>query len=356
MRDTGDPARVNIALVGAGTIAASYVEGLQASPGFEVTLVCSSSGASARALAAEHGLRASSLDTILRDPEVDYVLNLTPADEHVPLTRACLEAGKSVYSEKPLAGSLEEADALIALAEQRRLLLACAPATLLWPPLATAREMVVQDRLGAIVGACTTLVYPGPQLFHPAPGRLFGALAGPLRDMGVYQVTALLALLGPVKLVSAFASRARDERTVMVGPDAGATFPVVAQTHVHAQLIHTTGAISSLMVSFDGYCARAPVLEVWGQRAGISLENWYAPDAKLSFSDQLGQRTEIALNGPAWSPQSLAIGPTSAWAEHHEGKEVTISARRARDALAVMVAMETSSQSNRTIELASRAP
>ena len=132
------PCEARIALIGAGSIGSRYVDSLRKAPGFDVVSVCSRNPVNAGRFASDKGLLAKSLENILTDPDINYILNLTPAAEHAAITAACLQAGKSVYSEKPLAHELSEADALIELADLRGLLLACAPATFLWPPLATA--------------------------------------------------------------------------------------------------------------------------------------------------------------------------------------------------------------------------
>lgn len=343
------PARV--ALVGAGSIAARYVEGLRATPGFSVTAICSQGGASATQFAHEHGLTAMTVAAMLADPAIDYVVNLTPAHAHEAVTRSCLDAGKSVYSEKPLATSLAAADALIALAARRGLLLACAPATFLWPPLATARRIVEQGMLGRIVGALTTLVYPGPELFHPHPAHLYAASAGPLHDMGVYQVAALIALLGPVTSVTAMASRARAEREMRVGPNAGQRFPVEAPTHCHALLKHEGGTISSLIVSFDATSPDPPVMLLYGQQGGLSLSRHHAPDADLSVSIWPNAAERMPLDGGEWTPAMFAIGITLAWSAHRAGHSVAASAERARATLATLLAIETATIEGRMVQL-----
>jgi predicted dehydrogenase len=335
-----------VALIGAGSIAGAYLDSLQATPGFTLVAIASRDGASAARLAAANGLRASGVADALAARDIDYVLNLTPADEHVAITRASLQAGKSVYSEKPLARDLAEADALIALAKRQGVLLACAPATFLWPPLTTVRRLVQEGSLGVVSGALATLVYPGPEIFHPNPGHLYAV--GPLFDMGVYQVTALIDLLGPVVAVSAMASRRSTERRILVGARAGEPFDVVAPTSIHAQLRHAGGAISTLIVSFDGVSALPPTLTLWGDKAGVTLDP-HAPDAVLTISEAIGTRRSLALDGPAWTPARWAIGASSAWRSFHTGDAVAASAERARHVLAVLLAIECASEKGRTI-------
>jgi predicted dehydrogenase len=73
---------------------------------------------------------APSLDALLADPEVTGVLNLTPAPFHHEVNVAALQAGKHVFSEKPIAGTVADAKASIALARERGLTFLCAPAVM----------------------------------------------------------------------------------------------------------------------------------------------------------------------------------------------------------------------------------
>lgn len=342
---------VRCALVGAGTIAARYVEGLRDTPGFEAVAVCARSAGSACTFAATHGLSATSFEDMLGDPGIDYVLNLTPAAAHEAVTRACLGAGKPVYSEKPLATTLEGADALIALAAARGLLLACAPATFLWPPYATARRLVADGRLGRVAGALSILAYPGPELFHPDPAHLYGPGAGPLHDMGVYQVTALVAVLGPVVAVSAMSGRALATRTVRTGPAAGRSFDVAVPTHIHAQLRHASGAVASLIVSFEALSAAESRLDLFGSNAGLSVVDAHAPTARLYLSEKPGEPREIPVDDPAFSAASWSIGATRAWRQFERGAPVDTSAARARQALAILLAIEHAAETGRTINI-----
>ena len=339
MRGPVPPAQ--IALVGTGSIAASYLEGLRHTPGFEVVAVCSRDPTNAAAFATAHDLVSYSFAEILADPAVNYVLNLTPADAHPATTEACLQAGKSVYSEKPLATTLAEADALISIADQRGLLLACAPATTLWPPLATAHRLVTEGTLGSLVGALATLVYPGPETFHANPAQFYLTAAGPLKDMGVYQINALCSLVGPVVSVSAMASRARTERKVQIGILAGASFAVDAPTHVSAILQHASGVISTIIVSFDGVSATPPRLELYGDIGGLCIENTHRPDAVLSLK-RAGRHEQITADGPLWSPAYKSIGPTSAWSAFHTDQPFAVNASRARHVLAILLSIEQS--------------
>lgn len=341
-----------MALVGAGTIAASYVTGLRATPGFDVVAICARSVDSAADFATRHGLVPMTFDAMLANRSIDYVLNLTPASAHEGITRICLLAGKSVYSEKPLAATLAAADALIALADEQRLLLACAPATFLWPPLATTRRLIAEGAVGQLVGGISSLVYPGPELFHPNPGHLYEAAAGPLHDMGVYQVTALMELFGPISGVAAMATRARDERVVLIGPDAGTRIPVETATHFHAQLRHINGAITSMTVGFDGVSPVPPFLHIFGRTGALVVDAMHTPNAAVRHCATSSDGVAVAI--PKWSDSMQSIGPASAWSSFHTGQKIETGAARARDVLAVLLAIDRAALESSFIEIAPR--
>ena len=86
----------------------------------------------------------------LLDDNVTLVLKLTNPRAHYETTRALLEAGKHVYTEKPLATRLDHARALVALAERRDLLLASAPCTLLNPVAQTVWKRLREDLIGPV--------------------------------------------------------------------------------------------------------------------------------------------------------------------------------------------------------------
>lgn len=340
------PAAV-IGLLGAGSIAEPYLKSLSLCEGFKVEAVASRSGDSAKALAAKHGLRALEVADLIADPQINLIVNATPAAVHASLTGACLRTGKHVYSEKPLAASVAGADALIALADRSGLMLACAPAVTLWPPLRTAALMAARGDLGALVGGFASLIYPGPEIFHANPQHLYGLGAGPLFDMGVYGLTALIEILGQVEAVQAMGSQVTTRRQIRSGPRAGDAFFAETPTTIVAQMRHRTGALSSVQFGFEAMGSRAPGLEIYGTRASLSLPRPYARDGEVWISEAPGTWRAAPLEGPPWREADWAIGVTSAWTAFHERQPFATNARRA-ETLALMCAIEAQcEQSNR---------
>ena len=124
--------RTRVAIVGCGYVADSYLKTFANHPELEVVGVMDRDQGRAFRLSSKYRLPVySTLDEVLADPRSKIVLNLTNPRSHFEISRASLEAGKHVYSEKPLAVDLPQAEELIAMAERLGLLLTSAPCSLL---------------------------------------------------------------------------------------------------------------------------------------------------------------------------------------------------------------------------------
>jgi predicted dehydrogenase len=211
------------------------------------------------------------VEELLAARDVELVLNLTPAQAHGEITRRALAAGKHVWSEKPLAATFAEARELAAVARREDALLACAPDTFLGASLQTARRLVDDGALGTIVGASCSFVTPGSELWHHNPEILFGKGAGPIYDEGVYFLTALVALLGPIAAVTAQARTVRRERTIAQGPRAGERFVAEMPTHYVATLAFRSGALATMTMSFEVRTTTQPPLELYGTDGSLRL-------------------------------------------------------------------------------------
>ena len=196
------------------------------------------------------------------------------------------EAGKHVYGEKPFALSVQEAQAVTAAANECGVQLGNAPDTFLGAGLQTARRLIEEGRIGTPISAKATFGYPGPDAWHPSPEFLFQEGGGPLLDMGPYYLTALVQMLGPVKTVSGFSSRAQGKRTIGSGPRGGETFDVTVDTQVLALLEFASGPIAAATFSFDAPTAFRE-LEVQGTEAVIRPPdpNYFAGSVFLCKKD-----------------------------------------------------------------------
>src|SRR6202043_4111175 len=120
----------------------------------------------ARAKADKFGIKALTIEALLRDPEVDIVVNLTTPNAHFEVSHAALTAGKHVFSEKPLCVSGQDGRRLVQEADRRGLKLGCAPDTFLGAGGRLAREMIEGGRVGRILAGSCFLMSHGMEHWH----------------------------------------------------------------------------------------------------------------------------------------------------------------------------------------------
>jgi predicted dehydrogenase len=251
---------VRIGILGCGHVSDQYFEGLALDDSLTVVACADLDRARAEQKAAEHGVpRTCSPDELLADAEVELIVNLTPPQAHAQVSLAAIEAGKHVWSEKPLATNLEDGRALVDAATRAGVRLGCAPDTFLGGGLQTAIKLVDDGWIGdTIAGGVAMVTEPGYESWHPDVGSFYREGGGPILDLGPYYVAALVAILGPVARVTSMARATFAERTVGVGPRRGERIPVEVPTHVTGALEFGTGAIVTLLVSWDVWATNLP--------------------------------------------------------------------------------------------------
>lgn len=219
--------------------------------------------------AEEYGIAHCTVDEMLADPEIDLVVNLTIPQAHFEVSRSILESGKHVYSEKPLAIEVEDGRALLDLAEEKALILGCAPDTFMGGGIQTCKKLVDDGWIGIPIGATVFMGYSGPESWHPAPAFLYHKGAGPLFDIGSYYLTALVALFGSIEKISGSAKITFPERTITSEPLYGEKIVVEEPTHVTAMLNFANGVTVTLTMSFDVSGSVIPNMELYGNKGTI---------------------------------------------------------------------------------------
>ncbi|WP_263705807.1 Gfo/Idh/MocA family protein [Shouchella tritolerans] len=217
------------------------------------------------------GVEAMEMDDFFANEDIDIVINLTTPSAHYVVHKRALEAGKHSYGEKPLALTLEEADELQALADEKGLLLGAAPDTFLGGGLQTCKKLIDDGWIGKPVSANGFMMSHGPESWHPNPDFFYKVGAGPMFDMGPYYLTALISLLGPIKRLTASAGKAYTERMITSAPKFGETISVETPTHLASVLDFENGAIATLVTSFDVWGSKTPNLEVHGTTGSLLL-------------------------------------------------------------------------------------
>jgi predicted dehydrogenase len=284
---------MNVGIVGCGVISKNYADNAAAFGSFELVACADLVRERAVELAAAHGLAVASIEELLADPAIQVVLNLTPSGAHGAVTRAALEAGKHVYTEKPLAIDVPEGVELLAQAERLGLRIGCAPDIFLGSAYQAARALIDEGAIGEPLAVSAAMLVGGANAWHPSPEQFFSDGAGPLLDMGPYYLTAIVALLGPVRRVAGFASVREPEREIMVGPRAGERFAVSTPTHASATMELDGGVTANLVASFEANDRYVCDFELHGTDAVVSLPDPNAFGGPLRIRANRGDWEEV---------------------------------------------------------------
>ena len=261
---------LRVGVIGCGNIVEQYLRTLPHLSRVRLVAAADLDPARAEQVAARvPGARALTVDELIADPDVDLVLNLTIPAAHHDIALRAIAAGKHVYGEKPLADTVEHAVDVLAAAEAAGVTVGAAPDTVLGPGIQTARRAVDDGLIGRPISATATMATAGHERWHPNPDFYYQPGGGPLLDMGPYYVTALVSLLGPVTSVVGAASRLRDERVIGSGARAGERIPVAVDTHVTGVLVHASGALSTITMSFDTVASAASRIEIHGESGSL---------------------------------------------------------------------------------------
>ncbi len=238
---------VKTAIVGCGAISDAYLNTMiNRFRILDVVGCCDRNPAKAQAAAQKHGIEVLSMEQILADDAIEIVVNLTAPVAHYPVIKQLLEGGKHVYTEKVLAVELEHGAELVKLADQKGLYLGAAPDTFLGSAIQTARYVVDSGLLGEITSCYCALTRDSDILNRAFPftarkGGGFGF------DVGIYYVTALLSILGPVKEVSGVVKTRKPERPHYSLEKFGDTFPVEGENLMSGILHFENGVIGNVL-------------------------------------------------------------------------------------------------------------
>jgi predicted dehydrogenase len=247
---------VKFGIIGCGNISNAYFNATKKFPILQIAAVADIDLARAQAKAEEHGVsKALSPEQLLADPEIEVVINLTIPNAHYSVCKAALEAGKHVHVEKPLAITREQGKELVDLARVRGLRLGAAPDTFLGGGHQTCRKLIDDGWIGEPVAATAFMMGRGHESWHPAPEFYYKAGGGPMFDMGPYYLTALVNMMGPIQRATGSARVTFPERTITSQPLYGTKITVDVPTHVAGVMDFASGAVATIITSFDVYGA-----------------------------------------------------------------------------------------------------
>jgi predicted dehydrogenase len=240
-----------------------------------VTAVADTVPGRAEAVAARFGIPAAfgSLSDMLDRADVDAVLNLTPIPAHAGLSLQILAAGRHLITEKPLATTMAEADAIMTVAQDAGVLVVCAPPNMIYPTRQEARRLVAAGAVGRVALAKVRSSHAGPAAmgWPLHPGWFYQDGSGPLFDVGVYGLHELTGILGPARRVTALSGITDRQRPVVGGPLDGQLIDVTADDNTVLLLDFGDSCFALADGTFNMHATRAPRMEIFGREGTLVL-------------------------------------------------------------------------------------
>jgi predicted dehydrogenase len=239
------PKKIKIGVIGCGSVSGQYLPHLDKCPFADVVSACDIKPERAKQRAERFKIpnQYPNIDAMLAGAAFDLLVNLTDMQEHEELNKKAIEAGKHVWSEKPMANTLAAGQALLKLAKEKKVRLWGAPCVVVSPQYRYMAEAINAGKLGKIAAAHADYGHEGPgwsAFFYEKGG-------GSLPDLAVYQLSTLTGLLGPAKSVMAMTSVVTPTRKVS---DKG-EIKVVAEDNAMVLMDHGHGIISHVQSGFN---------------------------------------------------------------------------------------------------------
>lgn len=214
---------MKIGVIGTGYVFDHYMTTLSRHPDIQIVAVTDRDVARARRVGEYYKLKVHpDTATLLADPEVETVANFTSIPSHYKVSRAALEAGKHVYSEKPLTTTMEEARDLADLARERGLRLSCAPSNVLSSTVqtmwkASAEGLVGRPRIVYAEFDDNPVYLLSPETWRSRSGAPWPYLheyeMGCTWEHAGYHLVWMCALFGPVRSVTTFSTVTLPDKT-----------------------------------------------------------------------------------------------------------------------------------------------
>ncbi|GLU48405.1 Gfo/Idh/MocA family protein [Nocardiopsis ansamitocini] len=284
-----------------GAIAAAFAQGLRAVGGARLTAVGSRTVEGADRFADQWGIpnRHGSLAGLAADPDVDVVYVATPHPAHHTATLACLEAGKHVLCEKPLAMNIRQATEMVEAARRNERFLMEAMWTRFAPATRAIKRLVDDGAIGELrvlnADFGNAVPYdPRHRIWAPELG------GGALLDLGVYPIALASFFLGELTVVGATGHRAPNG---------------VVDAQAAVVVVGAAGATGLLSCSLEAPLPNRVALA--GTLGRIEFDRWWCP-------------TEFTLHRNGRDPESFVF-PHRANGYEYEAEEV--AARIAEGAL-----------------------
>ena len=279
---------MKVGIIGCGNISETYFNCQKIFNNFEIIACADLNNDFATKSAEQFNVKAQSVDDILSNKEIGLIINLTIPSAHKEIIVKSLNAGKHCFSEKPLAMNMEEGLEIQKLSNEKKLYVGCAPDTFLGAAGQNARKLIEEDKIGKVVLGTFNLMSHGMEHWHPNPDFFFKPGAGPVFDVGVYYLTQLINLIGPVKSISSISGTATPERTITSEPRNGEKIVVETPTTLMGSLEFHNNAKIQFFCSWDVWKHKHSTIELYGLEGSMIVPdpNFFSGDILLSKKDE----------------------------------------------------------------------
>ena len=279
---------MRVGIIGCGNISETYFECQNLFNNFNVVACADINIEAAKKSAEKYNVNAFSVDDILSNEDVDLIINLTIPAAHKEIIIKSLNAGKHCFSEKPLAMSFSEGLEISDLANSKNLYVGCAPDTFLGAAGQKARSLIEDNSIGNVVLGTFNLMSHGMEHWHPNPDFFFKPGAGPVFDVGVYYITQLVNLIGPIKSISSLSGTATPERIITSEPRNGEKIKVETPTTLMGTLEFHNNAKIQFFCSWDVWKHKHSTIELYGLEGSMIVPdpNFFSGDILISHKEE----------------------------------------------------------------------
>lgn len=301
--------KIKVGVVGCGNISGIYFHNLtRVFKNLEVVACMDLIRERSESRAKEFGIpRVCDPDEFYRQEDIELVVNITTPKSHNEVDMLALRAGKHIYSEKPFGVTKAAAKPVIELAKEKNLLVACAPETFLGGGIQTCRKLIDDGLIGYPVAATAFMMCHGHESWHPDPEFYYEAGGGPMFDMGPYYLTALVSMMGPVKKVAGATNITFPTRTITSAKKNGKIIEVEVPTYVTGSLTFASGAIGTIITTFDVWNSQLPRIEIYGSEGTLMVPDPNTFGGPIFYSKPGMNWTEVPLEF-GYSDNNRGIG------------------------------------------------
>jgi predicted dehydrogenase len=295
------PDPVGVAIVGCGNIADRYALQINSYPHVKLLGANDIDSSRAAKLTGEFGGKVyDTLEAVLADDAVEIVVNLTIHHVHDEIIRKCLNAGKHVHTEKPLALTAKAAWDLVDLAEKEGLRLSSAPTTWLGEAQQTAYRKIKEGAIGQPRVAYAEVNWGRIEAWHPNPGPFYDV--GPVFDVAVYPLTLLTAFFGPAIRVIAGGGVVYPDRMTKENKP----FKVTSPDWTTAIIEFASGMKARVTASFYvEWTTKQTGLEIHGDDGMIRMDRWDVFESPVYMANKESNKESWKLVPDAYPAEGI---------------------------------------------------